>query len=162
MTPAVDLNNFLYLFTGTHNHLVLKWTLNYLAKFRIPLQSLQLQISRLFQARSSFTLRMTITYSQIYSQKFFVFKLLSTFLNYKGVMKQNWVNYIIYQIVMYLIYWPWYSFSWFKCILNPLTYGTLLVFFSCIKFWHWQDLSKVQVALNYLRCNKHALELKSF
>ena len=94
--------------------------------------------------------------------KIFRFKLLSTFLNYKGVMKQNWVNYIIYQIVMYLIYWPWYSFSWFKCILNPLTYGTLLVFFSCIKFWHWQDLSKVQVALNYLRCNKHALELKSF
>ena len=53
----------------THNHLVCKRTLNHLAKwssvrlqtkwlwFRVPLQSLKLQISRVFQARSSLTFR---------------------------------------------------------------------------------------------------------
>ena len=64
--------------TRTHNHLIRKRTLNHLAKLaslaslakwlsvrlrikwlwvRVPLQSLKLQISRLFQARSSLTFR---------------------------------------------------------------------------------------------------------
>ena len=61
--------------TRTHNHLIRKRTLNHLAKLaslakwlsvrlrikwlwvRVPLQSLKLQISRLFRARSSLTFR---------------------------------------------------------------------------------------------------------
>ena len=50
--------------TWTQNHLVCKWTLSHLARLwtkwfwiRVQLQSLKLQISRLLQARSSFTFR---------------------------------------------------------------------------------------------------------
>ena len=48
MIPAVDLKNFLCLFCDsngirTQNHLVRKWTLNYLAKYWIPLLLLKLR-----------------------------------------------------------------------------------------------------------------------
>ena len=64
--------DYCYNWTRTQNHLVRKWTLNHLASLarwlsvclwtkwfwiRVQLQSLQLHIPRLFQARSSLTFR---------------------------------------------------------------------------------------------------------
>ena len=93
MIPAVDLNIFLYLLCDsirirTRNRVVRKWTLNHLAKFWVPLQSLKLcasfQQSLDIQATVDwrFTEKrvrdMIITYNHI-----FVFKMLFTFLNYQ-------------------------------------------------------------------------------